>query len=352
MKIAFVSYGLNNGGAERVASILVNELSKEHEVLLVALYSNERQYKVSEKVNYKYIDICSSNKYLGMLKRNLCVRDAVSKFRADVVISFSVNEVLACLLSGFPMVYSFRSDPGSALTKKIDRWLHVFSYHRAKAIVFQTAGARDFFDTVIQSKGKIIGNPIVKGMPYWKDHEHTKRIITACRLSAEKNLPMLIKAFAKFNLKHPEYDLYIYGKGAEEKKLNTLIKELGMHNMIYMPGKTEAIYSKMAEASIFAITSDYEGLSNSMIEAMAIGIPVVCTDCPSGGPREYIENGHNGFLIPVGDVDRLADCFEWLADHKEEWDKISGHEIEIRERLCVESIVNQWKDILTAAISK
>ena len=102
----------------------------------------------------------------------------------------------------------------------------------------------------------------------------------------------------------------------------------------------------MAESAIYVSSSDYEGISNSMLEALAIGIPAVCTDCPVGGARRYIRDGENGYLIPVGDADVMADRMLALMEDKKLGESFSKESVKIREELTDDRIFGMWKALL------
>lgn len=347
-RIAIISHGLSNGGSERVASILANHFAEDgNEVLFIAVHSPEKEYKLNDNVTYVYVNPDGNRKAVKMLRRIWRVDREIKDFRCDIVISFIINEtILLNLKHQVPMIYSLRNDPGN-LKKKKGNWLMCqFAYSRAKSIVFQTNGARSFFAPRIRNKGVVIGNPLTKDLPYWNSGSHSKVIVTACRLNPQKNLRMLIEGFSKFHASHPEYRLKIYGSGPLETELKQYAGTLGVEDAVDFPGHSTDIHRIMSEAEIFALTSDYEGLSNSMLEALAIGVPTVCTDCPPGGAAEYITSGQNGLLVPVGDADGLAKGLCTLANDEELRKRISREAIQIREFLNEDTVMEQWKKLL------
>lgn len=347
-KIAIISHGLSDGGAERVAALLANNFAKQGEnVTFIAVYSSEREYELNHNIKYKYIEVSCKNKILRMLKRAKLVNKEIEKIKPDIIISFIINEVIITnIKSKYPIIYSLRIDPNIVMKKYINKKLCKFSYKRARNIVFQTPDAMSFFDKKIRRKGIIIGNPLTPHLPYWKDSIHKKRIITACRLTPQKNLKMLIDAFNEFYKKHADYILEIYGKGELKEQLQKYCFDLGIEKNVFFPGHSKEIHKIMAESSIFALTSDFEGLSNSMLEALAIGIPTICTDCPPGGAKMYINNNENGFLVKVGDTKDLVEKFNLLADKKELSTSFSDESIKIRDELNEEKVLSKWNEII------
>ena len=346
-RIAIVAHGLSDGGAERVAALLANKLyERGNKVLFIAAYSSERVYKLSEGIDYVYIEK-GSNKYTRFLSRTVAIDRAIEEYQSDVVISFIFKEILKTSVKGkVPIVYSLRIDPANATAKLGNRILCNYTYSRAKAIVFQTPDARDFFKEKIRQKGVVIGNPLTPNLPLWDADNHDKRIITACRLTEQKNLPMLIKGFAEFSKYYPDYSLWIYGKGPLKDELQKLAKICQVEDKVYLPGYANNIHEIMAHSAVFALTSDFEGLSNSMLEALAIGVPTVCTDCPPGGAALYIRDHVNGLLIPVGDEMELVKAFLECASKPELMKSFSKAAREIRYSLDEDAVVTQWSKLL------
>lgn len=344
-RIAIISHGLSDGGAERVASILANYFARQGwRVLFLAVYSSEKEYALCDSVEYKYIPSSHKNRLSKLIDRSIQIDQALRDFQCDVAVSFIINEtVVANIRRTTPIVYSLRIDPADIMKKKLNAILCRFCYGRAKAIVFQTKDAREFFSGRILERGVVIGNPLTEGLPFWNEHEHEKSVITACRLTKQKNLEMLIRGFAIFRRTHKEYHLKIFGKGPELGNLQALCKTLRIDKYVSFPGHTKDIHKIMSQAGIFALTSDFEGLSNSMLEALAIGIPTICTDCPPGGAAEYIQDRVNGMLVPVGDVELFASKLSELAENKTLCNKLSNNSVNIRKVLDVDSVMRKWE---------
>lgn len=353
-RIAIVVNGLSGGGAERVAALLANGLySKGYDVLFIAAFSAEKEYPLSDGVHYVYIDPKAEGKIGKYVNRTVKIYQTLKEYKPDAIISFIIIEML---LSNFlkvaPIVYSLRIAPSSLVHKK-KRWLScLYSYKRAKKIVFQTEDAKNFFDEPIREKGVVIPNPLSENLPYWNKESHEKTVLTACRLTAQKNLPMLIEGFSRFHEKFPDYTLKIYGQDEDgiTNELLKLCKDLQISDAVSILPHTKNIHQIMQNSAVFALTSNFEGLSNSMLEALAIGIPTVCTDCPPGGARTFIEDGVNGMLIPVGDGDELYRRLCLLAENEQLGHTMSEKSVKIRQELALEKIVDAWDDLIADAI--
>ena len=219
-------------------------------------------------------------------------------------------------------------------------------YKKATAVVFQTEGAKRYFSKDIQDKGYVIGNPLTENLPRWREEGHNKIIITACRLDKQKNVQLLIRAFSRFLIVHSEYKLQICGKGPLEQKLKELCTELDISNNVEFLGFRKDVHELMTKAEMFVLSSNYEGISNSMLEALAIGIPTVCTDTPPGGAAQYIKNGENGILIPVGDEKSLLNAMEKISENKMLRKKYSNNATKIRVALKIDVIYEKWKELI------
>ena len=161
-----------------------------------------------------------------------------------------------------------------------------------------------------------------------------------------KNQQLLIHAFAEFVKEHEDYKLEFFGKGSLEEELWELAKALGIEEKVVFHGFCANVKEKIHDSSMFVLCSNYEGVSNSMIEALAMGIPVIATDCPVGGARSCIKHGENGLLIPVGDQEALTKCMIELAENNELSERLSVNAEKIREKCTVERIANQMLQAL------
>ena len=168
-----------------------------------------------------------------------------------------------------------------------------------------------YYPESIRKKGVVIPNPIAVDNPSTVNSgEENNRVIAAGRLHKQKNFPLLIRAFAAFSKDFPNYSLDIFGEGEEREALQKIVKNLSLTDKVFLKGKTDALFDEFLKSTIYVSSSDYEGISNSMLEAMAAGLPTICTDCPCGGARATIKDGVNGLLVPVGDEDALADALK------------------------------------------
>ena len=165
-------------------------------------------------------------------------------------------------------------------------------------------------------------------------------------MSPPKNLPLLIDSFYDIHQKFPEFILEIYGTGPEEKRIRSIIKKYKLDNSVYLKSFCKTIHQEVLRAAMFVSTSDYEGLSNSMLESMAIGLPCICTDCDGGGAKAVIKDGENGILVPKRDKESVVGAIEKLILNPDYANWLGRNAAKIREELSVDKIVKQWMEII------
>ena len=347
MNIAIISHSAGGGGAERVAVNLANHLLNENEVFFCAVHSDRREYYLDPKVQYDYIGTERSG-FRGQLSIAINLRKYIKKNNIEVMISLDISVEGIFLIGNKKLfkIYSLRNDPTKFFNSGLKKILSNLVYWDADKIVFQTPDARDYFCQKIREHGVLIPNPVKSGLPYWNEENHRKEVVAACRLAKQKNLFMLLDAYRIVWEKRQDYKLSIYGEGELKEALVRYAEQLGISEAVKFHGFSSEIHKIMAESAIYVSSSDYEGISNSMLEALAIGIPVVCTDCPVGGARMHIRDGRNGYLIPVGDADVMADRMLALMEDKKLGESFSKESVKIREELTDDRIFGMWKALL------
>lgn len=347
-RVAIISPGLSTGGAERVASLLANYLfDKGYAVTFIATSEDDMSYPLSMGVKYNCVDNKKLSGIRKMIYKNIRVRELIKNFKADTLISFVIGEAaLSVLTLRIKRILSLRCDPGANTRGLFFKIFRSFLFGLSDMVVFQTADAKAYFSKSIQRKGRIIVNPITSRLPNWKDYTHEKVIITACRLDKHKNIKMLIDAFAMIHDEFPEYKLHIFGKGPIEKELKDYSESKGLGRSVLFMGFSADIHNEMARSMIFALSSNHEGISNSMLEALGIGIPTICTDCPTGGARMFINSYENGILVPVGDTEALYEALRNTIELPSLRERLSNNSVKIRDKLELNKICSLWEEAL------
>ena len=302
-----------------------------------------------EKIKITFIEY---NKKENRLSRNIRrihrLRKAIKDNGIDIVISFITSSNFLSIIAAFntkaKVFVSERSNPNVA-TKKI-KIIRNLLYRFADGCVFQTKDAMNVFNKRIRKKSTIIGNPSKNDLPMWNNiKNHDKTIITACRLEKSKNLPMLLNAFSIANTNN-SYKLLIYGNGPDKDRISKIISDLKLNNSVSLMGEDKSWHKNAVKCSVFVLSSDYEGMSNSLLEALSMGIPVISTDHPIGGAKALIEDEKNGFLVPVGDSNSMAKRIIEIMNDENLQNKFSRNALIMRDKYSIEKITDKWLDFV------
>lgn len=355
-RIALFISSFQKGGAERVMANLAEYFhEKKYDVILVTQYKHEKEYDIPPEIRR----VCSEpdeTLLQGGRIRNFIVRFSTLRgiwkaYKPDVILSFlGKNNLMAVAAAAFlpsKVAVSVRGEPTMEYEGKLMQWIAKLVFRFADGVVLQTEQARAFFPKAVRKKSVILPNPLnpqFLGRAVCAEREDL--IVAAGRLDENKNHAMLIHAFAKIAEEYPTVKLAIYGEGVLRAALEALVEEKGLCGRISLPGSVNDIADRICKARIFALTSNTEGMPNAVMEAMALGIPVVSTDCPCGGPAALIENGVNGLLVPVGDAYALADAFRRILEDKDFEIKLRGNARKITEKLAPDRVNREWEAYL------
>ena len=339
------------GGAEKSLIGLANWLAEntKHEVLLVSVEGDVQAYTVSDSVKFYGYNISSSTKFGVHLSMYRNTKTAIKKYKPNVLIGYWIHPlfyaVCSRLVKNITVIYSERNDPKLDYSK-ISRFMRYYMLKRINGVVFQTKDAKSYFDKRIQKKSKVIHNPLymnIEDYPLYDDKEN--RIVTVGRLNEQKNHKQLILAFSNIEKKYPNLRLEIYGEGPLREHLQLLIKKLKLENKVFLKGAFPDVLDRIYGARLFVLSSIYEGMPNALMEAMGMGIPVVSSDCPCGGPRELINDGINGFLYECNNQKSLEDAIIRALEF-ENIRKIQVEEKKICNTHASDVIFNEWKDYI------
>lgn len=344
-KVLFVTHCLYGGGSERVLSVLANYLSDNgYDVTIISRKNSDSNYFIEPAVKVIYFE---TDSHLSFIYK---VRQVIKKISPGNVIAFeyfyNLCTILSCMGLKRNVIVSERNDPAIVGSGFLKDKIRNILYKYCNTLVCQTIDAKEYFPPYIQNHSVIILNPLKEGLPNRYFGERSKRVVTFCRLNKQKNLPLLIRAFKIFHQSHPDYSLEIYGNGEERCFLQELVKSSDLKHSVKISNGLSNIHEVIIDAGMFVLPSDYEGLSNSMLEAMAIGLPVICTDCPCGGARMVVHNMENGILIPVRDEDKLVEAMKQLADSTALCNKLSQNAELIKEQLSISKIGEEWVKLL------
>lgn len=362
MNITLFIGGLSGGGAERVVCNLGNYLSKNHNVTILTMSNDKTPYKLSD--NIERISLHSEgetkNPIIKNLKRISRLRKYLKNSKADTYVVM-LPGTISLLLSfrkyiDAPIIVAERGDPSKIYNKSIVyRMIMENLFPKADNFVFQTKDAQKFYQLKLGTleEGVVIPNAVNEeflSAPF--SGERSKKIVSIGRFTEQKNFPMLINAFSEISNDFPDYTLEIYGDGPLRKEMEALINKLNLTDKVFLPGYVENIKNHIEKASLFVLSSNFEGMPNALMEAMAMGIPSVSTDCPVGGPRYLIKDGINGFLVPVGDVKLLVNRMEIILTDKQIGKMFSESSKELTKRLHPEKIYSLWETTIKQTVNQ
>ena len=328
-KIAFHLNCLEQGGAERVVTNLANQFAANgYEVIIATEWYGENEFQTDERVRRVHVGLKEGDekkhRLVQFYLRVKYLKEFLKKEKPDILIPFARRALYRGLMAAYfmkiPVLISIRTDPVGHYEELSDKLQIPILFPRADGCVFQTEGAKDFFAPRLQDNSRIILNPINPKYIGVPEPEHrNKTVVQSGRLVDFKNQPMLIRAFVEVHKKHPDYDLKIYGGDSfdgTKEILEQIIAENHAWDYVHLMGASDSLEKDMADAALFAFSSDWEGLPNALMEAMALGLPIVATDCPCGGPRTIMTNEVDGLLIPIKDQKALEDGINRLIEDR------------------------------------
>lgn len=361
MNIIFFITSLGGGGAERVVCNLANYLAeRHHSIRITVLRGNDKTYHLNKSV---VVDYLQPNYYVrgkSLFYRLEEVRAAIHFFR------HLHNDALLVSLLELPVAYSLifralyhqkliiceRNNP-EFYSKDYQRIFKLLG-HKADGCVCQTSTIMQWYQTSLKSKTQTIVIPNSINSEILKanvSNRLDKVIMTMGRLEPQKNQKMLISAFVKIAQSYPNYKLVIYGKGPLEQELKGLVSSLSIEDNVEFKGFTNNVVDAYQHASIFALTSNHEGMPNVLAEAMAMGLTCISTDCGGGGAKELIQDGVNGILISRDDESALIKSLKQVIEDNEFALNLAGEATRIRTTLAPEAIHFKWEMFFKGVIT-
>ncbi len=365
--IAFHLNCLTHGGTERVVSNLANRFAAEGVHVYVATeWEDAEEFPLDERVERVHVGLkpedASRSRVTKFFLRVRYLREFLDRTRPEILVAFmrraNYRALMAARHTHLPVVVCVRYDPVTLYNRFSDRIQIRWLFPKASGAVFQTQEQRDFFKPLLQENSEVILNPIndkyigVTTPPY---EEREYCVVHAARLVDFKDQATLVRAFVRVHAAHPEYCLRIYGPDSGDgtkEQLLSLIEENRAQEWILLCGNSDALEKELPRGRIFVSSSLYEGLPNAVMEALALGMPVISTDCPCGGPAEVITHEQNGLLVPVGDVDALAAAMLRLIEDPALAVRLGEKAKEIGIQANTEAICAQWRKYLDRVIER
>ncbi len=404
--IAMYIGSLNKGGAERVMCNLAEYLHHEgYKVTMVTTYYDDQEYELPDASWKSSTDLLPGKQYIQMdvinskdkLRKvflvdddafdginrifsglmpsarrgrlyNLRARikkleDIWATLKPDLILSFiGKNNIMAIRTAkkfGIPVLVSVRANPPMEYYTKTLKVVANKLFAKAAGVILQTSGAVEFFDEKVREKCHVLPNSVSADfidrdvIPFEK---RTKTIVSVGRLDENKNQGILIRAFGRLMNKYPDYKLVIIGDGDCRGEYGREAEKTSDPSRIEFTGNISNVADKISDARIYALTSREEGIPNALIEAMALGLVAISTDCPCGGPADIISDGDNGILIPMGADEEMEDKLVSALDKVMSDDKFSRHlsenALSVREKYSPTRINALWKDYFEKIMSE
>ena len=361
MRIAFVIPSLGPGGAERVATLLCNFwAAQDHKIILATFETTHARpfHRLDDAIEVRDLEIfggCSgvATKLTKNLHRVLRLRSLVREFRPDAVVAFTTDAnvvtLCACYGLGVPVVISERNQPDRPGLGRVHKLARRICYPFADCMVVQTNAIAAWVETRFRIPVLVIPNPVLPSLAA-KDQSRgacSERfyLIAVGRLTHQKGFDVLIQSFAAVATKHPDWCLTIYGEGPERPRLERLRKSTGLYDRVALPGLIEDVSGPLREASLFVHCSRFEGYPNTLLEALASGLPVVATDCP-GGTAEILANGSYGILVPPDDVSAMAAALDSMMSNPDRRSHFAHTARDAVVHLGIAHVGTRWLDLL------
>lgn len=349
MKIVFVTATLTSGGSERVISLLANKMAeKGHQIEVICLRKQVVFYPINSSVKITFAAKEAFGDTLPL--KIIWLRNYIKQVAPDVVIPFMTavycTTIFALLGLNIPIIASERIDPAhSSPLRKILRW---FLLPMTTHLVVQTEKIKEYYSSKIQNKTSVIYNPVSDKVFEISYNAMNNLIVSVGRLYPQKNQKMMIDAFNMIKNKYPDYKLIIYGEGPSRKELEDYIKSLSLEEKVLLPGRSEHVIDEVRKSRIFCLSSDCEGMSNALIEALCLGIPIVTTDV--SGVEELVIDGINGRVVEIGDSVSMANALNDLLEDKEKMIIISKRNKDKAQLFESGNITDRWLKLINNII--
>ncbi|WP_018140862.1 glycosyltransferase family 4 protein [Thioalkalivibrio sp. ALJ7] len=371
MKIFFYIQSLTGGGAERVTAALARHLvAQGHDVGVVTLASAEGDfYPLDDRVRRVSLDLVGVNRGMGKLTANYrrwrALHRALKAEQPDVVVAMMTTSIVLAILAavGLPVrVYgSERNYPGRKTTGRPWGVLRRLVYRLAAGHIAQTREAAVWLERHTGARNvHVIPNPVIWPIPSFSPEVATESVVSRERKvilavgskPEQKGFDLLVRAFSTLAKDWPEWDLVILGVDAGSSAacgggavVERLAEQSGIPERLHLPGRVGNVMEWYERADIFVLSSRYEGFPNVLLEAMAAGCPCIAFDCDTG-PRDIIEDGANGLLVPAEDVEKLRDRMAGLMANVAMRTELGGQAVQVRKAFSEERIMALWQQVL------
>ena len=349
--LMFITSSLYLGGVQRVTYLLADALSEEYDVTVVYCMETEKRQPYSERC--RLIKLPEYSRDAGIIAKLHCISRQVRELRnikaelgTQVAVSLGNTANFLNIMSKNKerTICAERSNPQQFLGTVF--LLMKVLFRRADRVVFQSEKIRSIFGRTVRSKSDILKNPLDIPEPAM---EHRNKIIVALgRLTMQKNHALLIRSFASFHRIHPEYCLHIYGTGELREDLQAQIDALRLTESVILKGDQQDALRKIRDAEMFVLSSDWEGLPNSLLECMSMGIACISTRCE--GVCDVIRSGENGILVDIGNEAQLTEVMILLAEDGDLRKKIEKQAMADMKSFDRKAVIKDWENVIISQL--
>jgi GalNAc-alpha-(1->4)-GalNAc-alpha-(1->3)-diNAcBac-PP-undecaprenol alpha-1,4-N-acetyl-D-galactosaminyltransferase len=350
------------GGAERTMSYLLGRMAAECAVTLLTFENRDAVsfYSLPKSVEYVKAGKLGGSglqRAFRILSRPHCIRRLAKAIRPDAIISFTdttnITALLACAKLGIPTIISERIDPSQHNIGWLRNVLRDRTYPLANLIVVPSRRVAEYFPASLQSKIRIIGNPIatpdLAAQPSLPSEDGRSRIIAVGRYEPQKGFDRLIDAFALIANAYPQWDLRIVGEGSQRLALEEQVRRADLQDRIGLAGLVPDVLQELAGSQVMAFPSHYEGFPNALAEGLAAGLPAVAFKDVSG-VEDLIVDDETGLLVEPSDgVAGLATTLSRLLSDPSLRNKLGTAARDHVKQWAPDRIFALWRELLSEA---
>lgn len=354
--LMIVTGGLGTGGLERISCFVANTFSnKGWKVVVLTLLQTKKDEKSFQNLNDNVDVIPFYGDFDPLLKKHRAIKhwkkmiqENTRKYKPDSILAmtFKIASLVCVFAPKFARRVTIReiSDPKSKVRNPLTNKLTEILCRNVKNIIFQTRWEKSCYSKKIQNKGEVIPNPLSIDLKLRGNYSE-KKIFTLSRLLLnQKRQDILIQAFEIFHKNHPDYYLEIYGKGEDKELILKLIDNSKCKDFIKLMAPEPNIHSKILNYRCFALTSDYEGMSNALLECYSLGIPCVSSDWP--GVEDVVAEEVDGLLYKRQDANDLALQLSRIADDDQLCFLLTNNALSNCSRFDEKTIINKYCEVI------
>lgn len=354
-KLLFYTMIMTKGGTENTIANLVNHFINEFDIILVTNIKCDIEYELNPQIQCVSIDAENKKNEKNMkkvitklsLQRSQKLKEIILKEKPDLLLTFLPEPTIRALglkkyFKNIPIIVAIRNHPKQEFTLPFLKIIRNYYYRKADKIILQDNTYAKYLKKNIQHKITVIPNFLSPNLDVaTKTTIREKKIVTVTRLEKQKNISLLIKAFSKLNRKFDGYKLYICGTGSEKNYLEEQIKRLNLEKRAFLLGRVKRIEDVIKNASIFVLPSNYEGMPNVLLEAMALSLPVITTRSTEVIDK-IIKSGVNGIVVKKKDVYELTSAMEYLLENPHIASMLGERASKVRVDYSQDSIIEKW----------